>query len=87
MMIAPSWQVHEIVALNAKLDFSVHPVPQLTSQLRIAWSSAWVEGVSRNSKIKTSLGIFEIFILTGIFANFIYGGGQGPTFRRNLPPP
>jgi len=52
MMIAPSWQVHEIVALNPKLDFSVHPVPQLTSQRRITWSSAWVEGVSKNSKYK-----------------------------------
>lgn len=52
MMIAPSWQVHEIVALNPKLDFSVHPMPQLTSQRRIAWSSAWVEGVSKNSKYK-----------------------------------
>lgn len=52
MMIAPSWQVHEIVTLNPKLDFSVHPVPQLTSQRRISWSSAWVEGVSKNSKYK-----------------------------------
>lgn len=52
MMIAPSWQVHEIVVLNPKLDFSVHPVPQLTSQRRITWSSAWVEGVSKNSKYK-----------------------------------
>ena len=58
MMIAPSWQVHEIVALNAKLDFSVHPVPQLTSQRRIAWSSAWVEGVSKIQKIKNKLGNF-----------------------------
>lgn len=52
MMIAPSWQVHEIVVLNPKLDFSVHPVPQLTSQRRITWSSAWVEGVAKNSKYK-----------------------------------
>jgi ABC-type glycerol-3-phosphate transport system substrate-binding protein len=52
MMIAPSWQVHEIAVLNPKLDFSVHPVPQLTSQRQITWSSAWVEGVSKNSKYK-----------------------------------
>jgi len=52
MIIVPSWQVHEIVTLNPKLDFSIHPVPQLTSQRRITWSSAWVEGVSKNSKYK-----------------------------------
>ncbi|MBI2309575.1 extracellular solute-binding protein [Candidatus Collierbacteria bacterium] len=52
MMIGPSWQVHQIVTLNPKLDFSIHPVPQLTSQRRISWSSAWVEGVSKNSKYK-----------------------------------
>lgn len=52
MIILPSWQVHEIVTLNPKLDFSIHPVPQLTSQRQINWSSVWVEGVSKNSKYK-----------------------------------
>jgi len=52
MIILPSWQVHEIMALNPKLDFSIYPVPQLTSQRRMSWSSAWVEGVSKNSKYK-----------------------------------
>ena len=50
MILAPSWQVHEILAQNSKLDFSVHQIPQLTSQSQINWASYWADGVSRQSK-------------------------------------
>jgi len=50
MILAPSWQVHEVLAQNSKLDFSVHPIPQLTSQRQINWASYWADGVSRHGK-------------------------------------
>lgn len=50
MIIAPSWEVFQIQALNPKLDFSIHLIPQLTSQRQINWASYWVEAVSKHTK-------------------------------------
>lgn len=50
MILAPSWQAHEILAQNSQLDFSIHPIPQLTSQRPINWASYWADAVSRHSK-------------------------------------
>lgn len=50
MILAPSWQAHEILAQNSQLDFSIHPIPQLTSQRRINWASYWADAVSRHGK-------------------------------------
>lgn len=50
MIIAPSWEVFQIQELNSKLDFSIYPIPQLTSQKQINWASYWVEAVSQNTR-------------------------------------
>ena len=50
MIFAPSWRIHEIKNLNPNLDFGVAPVPQLSAEQTIAWSSFWAEGVNKKSK-------------------------------------
>lgn len=50
MILAPSWDVFSLLQLNPALKFSVHPIPQLTSQRKVTWASYWVEGVSKRSK-------------------------------------
>ncbi len=52
MMLAPSWRVHEIKAMNPELKFGIAPVPRLGDD-RLAWASFWAEGVSDKSKHKT----------------------------------
>jgi multiple sugar transport system substrate-binding protein len=49
MMLAPSWRVHDIKALNPNLKFSIAPVPQLAGQ-KVGWATYWAEGVSNQSK-------------------------------------
>jgi ABC-type glycerol-3-phosphate transport system substrate-binding protein len=51
MMLAPSWRVHEINALNPNLDFGIAPVPRLGEE-RLSWASYWAEGVSVKSSNK-----------------------------------
>ncbi len=51
MMLAPSWRVHDIQALNPNLKFKIAPVPQLTAN-KITWASYWAEGVSAQSQHK-----------------------------------
>jgi multiple sugar transport system substrate-binding protein len=57
MMIAPSWRVHEIQALNPNLKFSIAPVPQLTST-KVTWGTYWAEGVNAQSKYKNESWTF-----------------------------
>lgn len=45
MMLAPSWRVFEIQAINPDLHFATSTVPQL-SDTRVAWASYWAEGVN-----------------------------------------
>lgn len=52
MILAPSWEAHAIRQMSPKLDFSIYPIPQLSSQRKVTWASYWVEGVSKNSKHK-----------------------------------
>lgn len=49
MMFAPSWRVHEILAMSPDLDFGVVPLPTLGGN-RLAVASYWAEGVSNRSK-------------------------------------
>lgn len=51
MMLAPSWRVHDIQALNPNLKFAVAPVPQLTDN-KVTWGSYWAEGVNAQSTHK-----------------------------------
>jgi ABC-type glycerol-3-phosphate transport system substrate-binding protein len=52
MILAPSWEAHAIRQMSPKLDFSIYPFPQLSSQRKVTWASYWAEGVSKNSKHK-----------------------------------
>ncbi len=54
MYFAPSWRVFDLQAINPKLKFSVHPIPQLPldsarGEKPITWASYWAEGVSKKS--------------------------------------
>lgn len=49
MIIAPSWRVHDIKALNPNLKFGIAPVPQLGSN-KVTWSSYWAEGLNAHGK-------------------------------------
>ncbi|KKU69121.1 MAG: Extracellular solute-binding protein family 1 [Candidatus Amesbacteria bacterium GW2011_GWA1_47_20] len=51
---APSWRIFDLQAINPKLKFSVHPVPQLPldparGEKPVTWASYWVEGVNKKS--------------------------------------
>lgn len=50
----PSWRVFDLQAINPKLKFSVHPMPQLPLDLArgekpVTWASYWVEGINKKS--------------------------------------
>jgi ABC-type glycerol-3-phosphate transport system substrate-binding protein len=48
MILAPSWQINEIKAINPELNFGVVPAPVLPSA-NIAWASYWAEAVPATS--------------------------------------
>lgn len=52
MMLAPSWRVHEIKAVNPNLEFAIAPVPQVPGAPEVVVASFWAEGVSAQSKNK-----------------------------------
>ncbi len=51
MMIAPSWRVFDIIAMNPKIEFDLAPVPQLNSQFETQrdYATFWMEAVPANS--------------------------------------
>jgi multiple sugar transport system substrate-binding protein len=51
MMFAPSWRVHEILAMNPELEFAIAPLPKLASE-QIAWANFWAEGVNNKNSNK-----------------------------------
>lgn len=62
MMFAPSWQIFEILRMNPQLNFSVHPIPQLTKARPVTWAHYWVEVVSRRSKHQDAAWAFLKFL-------------------------
>ena len=51
---APSWRGFDLQAINPRLKFSLHPIPQLPidparGEKPVTWASYWVEGVNRKS--------------------------------------
>lgn len=48
MILAPSWQIPEIKAINPDLKFGVAPAPTLPST-KLAWGSYWMESVPKTS--------------------------------------
>lgn len=59
MYFAPSWRVFDIEGLKGRLQssfqYKIVPIPQLPTEeeRKIAWSSYWVEAVSKKSKKQT----------------------------------
>lgn len=54
MYFGPTWEYHEIKAINPNLRFSVVPVPQVPKvtpdEPNITYATYWVEGVSKTSE-------------------------------------
>ena len=48
MILAPSWEIPEIKAINPDLKFGVAPAPTLPST-KVAWGSYWMEAVPKTS--------------------------------------
>jgi ABC-type glycerol-3-phosphate transport system substrate-binding protein len=57
MMVAPSWRIHDIQALNPNLKFSTAPIPQLSDN-KVTWGTYWAEGVNAQSKNKAEAWAF-----------------------------
>jgi len=49
MMIAPSWQIAEIEAINPTLNFGIAPAPKL-SGTDVSWATYWAEAVPISGK-------------------------------------
>ena len=63
----PSWRVFDVLNLNPKLKFSVHPVPQAPLDLvrgekPINWASYWAEGVNAKSVHKDAAWEFVKYL-------------------------
>lgn len=73
MILAPSWQIPEIKAINPDLKFGVAPAPTLPST-KIAWGSYWMEAVPKSSKNATEAWKFIKFISSEESLQKIYAG-------------
>lgn len=51
MIFAPSWRVHDIMAMNPNLSFGVTQVPQVSST-KVTYATYWAEGVNAQSRNK-----------------------------------
>lgn len=63
MILAPSWQVSEIKAINPDLNFKVAPAPVLPSA-NYAWATYWGEAVPLTSKNQTEAWKFIKYLNT-----------------------
>lgn len=72
MMIAPSWRVHEIKALNPNLNFDIAPVPQLPGAERVTWATYWAEGVSEQSRQKDLAWRFVQYLTSAEVQKLLY---------------
>ena len=52
MIFAPSWAIHDILAVNPNLNIGVASVPQLNTENPAEWATYWTEGVNNNSPRK-----------------------------------
>lgn len=62
MIIAPSWELLTIKAINPDLDVKVAPVPSVPGGKSVSIASYWVEGVSRYSKNQTEAWKFVKYL-------------------------
>lgn len=75
MIIAPSWQVSEIKAINPDLNFKVAPAPVLPSA-NYAWASYWAEAVPLASKNSTEAWKFIKYLGTPEVLQKMYAGAS-----------
>lgn len=85
MIFAPSWRIHDILAMNPKLNFGVAPIPKLSDQ-RIAWANYWAEGISARSQKKDAAYLFLKYISKPEVLEKLYGSAsQVRTFGEIYP--
>ncbi|MEI8232169.1 MAG: extracellular solute-binding protein [bacterium] len=75
MIIAPSWQVSEIKAINPNLNFKVAPAPVLPST-NYAWATYWAEAVPLASKNQTEAWKFIKYLSTTEVLQKMYAGAS-----------
>jgi len=63
MILAPSWEVFTIKAINPELNFKTAPVPKVKgADEERAWASYWVEGVNSKSACQKQAWQFLSFL-------------------------
>lgn len=75
MILAPSWQIAEIKAINPDLKFGVAPAPTLPST-KIAWGSYWMEAVPKTSQNQEEAWKFIKFLSSSESLQKIYAAGS-----------
>jgi multiple sugar transport system substrate-binding protein len=73
MILAPSWQIAEIKAINPNLKFGVAPAPTLPST-NIAWASYWMEAVPVSSKNQSAAWEFIKYLSSEEALQKMYAG-------------
>lgn len=75
MILAPSWQVSEIQAINPDLNFKVAPAPVLPSA-SYAWASYWAEAVPATSPHSAQAWDFIKYLSSPEVLQKIYAGAS-----------
>ena len=75
MILAPSWQVSEIKAINPNLNFKVAPAPVLPSA-DMAWASYWGEAVPAGSKTSEAAWKFIKYLSKPEVLQKMYAGAS-----------
>ncbi|MFZ2199489.1 MAG: extracellular solute-binding protein [Microgenomates group bacterium] len=75
MILAPSWQVSEIKAINPELNFKVAPAPVLPSA-NYTWATYWGEAVPLTSKNQTQAWKFIKYLSTPEVLQKMYAGAS-----------
>lgn len=75
MILAPSWQVSEIKAINPELHFKVAPAPVLPSA-NYAWATYWAEAVPVGSKNSAEAWKFIKYLSTPAVLQKMYAGAS-----------
>lgn len=75
MILAPSWQINEIKAINPELKFGVVPAPTLPSA-NLAWASYWAEAVPATSQNPEAAWEFIKYLSTPEALQKMYAGAS-----------
>jgi len=75
MIIAPSWQISEIKAINPELNFAVAPAPVLPSA-NYAWATYWAEAVPLSSKNPEAAWKFIKYLSSSEILQKMYAGAS-----------